>query len=401
MRKLGVIAWNHLRIEFQDRSTLVFFLVLPLIFTIIVGSALGGGSSSGDNRTTLLVVDEDHSRLSTELSSALNESTVIQPLTETADEARQLFDDNKALAVLTIPAGFDAGLMAGETIDVNLRLNPNDNRVLAVQQEVRVASELVSGAVAAARAAVAEAEHLKPFADDAARQSYFEKSLAMAREVLQNPLARVEATQASQPATTQVADVVAQSTPGQLITWVLTTLLAASEFLVYGRLNGTARRLAVTPTSKTVILSGNIAGRLAMGLVQMILLIGFGALVLHVNWGQSPAALAVLVVTFALSAVGFGVMLATFVRTSSPGIGLTILFSMLFAALGGCWWPLEITPPIYQTVVKVLPSTWAMQGFTDLIVRGKGLIDILPIAGVLLLFTLVFMTIGIRRLRFD
>ena len=63
--------------------------------------------------------------------------------------------------------------------------------------------------------------------------------------------------------------------------------------------------------------------------------------------------------------------------------------------------PWELPPPIYQTVVKVLPSTWAMQGFTDLIVRGKGLIDILPIAGVLLLFTLVFMTIGIRRLRFD
>jgi ABC-2 type transport system permease protein len=109
----------------------------------------------------------------------------------------------------------------------------------------------------------------------------------------------------------------------------------------------------------------------------------------------------VLTVTFTLAATAFGLMLATFCKTFSQANGLSIMFSMLFAALGGCWWPLEITPPIYQTVVKVLPSTWAMQGFVDIIVRGKGLMDILPIAGVLLVFAAVFFGVGIRRLRFD
>ena len=85
----------------------------------------------------------------------------------------------------------------------------------------------------------------------------------------------------------------------------------------------------------------------------------------------------------------------------SQANGLAIMFSMLFAALGGCWWPLEITPPIYQTVVKALPSTWAMQGFTDVIAYGKGLMDILPIAGILLLFTAIFFVVGVGRLRFE
>ena len=41
MQKLLVIAWNHIRLEFQDRSTIVFFLILPIVFTIVTGSALG------------------------------------------------------------------------------------------------------------------------------------------------------------------------------------------------------------------------------------------------------------------------------------------------------------------------------------------------------------------------
>jgi ABC-2 type transport system permease protein len=181
----------------------------------------------------------------------------------------------------------------------------------------------------------------------------------------------------------------------------MTTLLGVAGFLVYERVMGTSRRLAVTPTGKATILGGNLLGRLAMGLFQMVVLIGFGALILKVQWGQSPVALMVLVIAFALASTAFGVMLATFCKTLSQANGLAVMFSMLFAALGGCWWPLEITPPIYQTVVKVLPSTWAMQGFTDVIVRGQGLIEVLPIVGILAIFAAVFFAVGLRRLRFE
>jgi hypothetical protein len=44
MSRLRAIAWNHIRIEFEDRSTIVFFLILPLLFTVIVGSARGSNA---------------------------------------------------------------------------------------------------------------------------------------------------------------------------------------------------------------------------------------------------------------------------------------------------------------------------------------------------------------------
>jgi ABC-2 type transport system permease protein len=75
--------------------------------------------------------------------------------------------------------------------------------------------------------------------------------------------------------------------------------------------------------------------------------------------------------------------------------------SMVTSALGGAWWPFEITPPAYQTVAKAIPTTWAMLGFKAVIVRGAGVADVLPYAGVLLGFAVVFFAAGIWRFRFE
>jgi ABC-2 type transport system permease protein len=74
---------------------------------------------------------------------------------------------------------------------------------------------------------------------------------------------------------------------------------------------------------------------------------------------------------------------------------------MSLAALGGAWWPLEVTPPLYQSAVQVLPTTWAMRGFNDVIVGGQDVSGVLLEAGVLLGFAVVFLAIGVRRLRFE
>ena len=401
MRKLLAIARNHIRIEFEDRSTIVFFLILPLVFTVIVGSALGGNSrSSDDTRPMVAVVDLDQSALSQELRQALQASKVMRIEALSQAEADRAFEDDKAIGVLVISIGFQSAALNGQPIDLNQKA-ANDNRALAVEQETRAIMEQTSGAFLAARTAVVEAERIKPFADGQAKQSYFDASLKTAQGLLKDPPARLEATQPQTTATVEPGEGFQQSSPGQLVTWVMTTLFGVAGFLVYERVNGTARRLAVMPMRRSIILGGNFTGRFMLGIVQMILMVGFGALVLKVPYGNDPLALAVILITFGVAGTAFGLMLGTFSRTMSQAGGLSILFAMLFAALGGCWWPLEITPPIYQTIVKVLPSTWAMQGLTDIIMYGKGLSEVGLNAIVLLAFATVYFVVGVRRLRLD
>jgi ABC-2 type transport system permease protein len=52
-------------------------------------------------------------------------------------------------------------------------------------------------------------------------------------------------------------------------------------------------------------------------------------------------------------------------------------------------------------MVKVLPTTWAMKGMLDILLRGQGVVGILPTAGVLLGFAVLFFVIGIWRFKYE
>ncbi|MDG2800230.1 ABC transporter permease, partial [Vibrio parahaemolyticus] len=69
--------------------------------------------------------------------------------------------------------------------------------------------------------------------------------------------------------------------------------------------------------------------------------------------------------------------------------------------IGGLYWPIEIEPAWMQTAANFVPQTWAMRGFTELIVRGGTLADIGGYIGILILFAGVFFIISLTRIRYD
>lgn len=401
MRKILAIAWNDIQNEFSERSTLIFFLVLPLIFTAIIGAALGNtyGDETEDPRLPLLVVNADTGAQSAALMDTLSTSDTVRVVPVSDAEASQRLEDGYP-AALYLPADFSSRLDAGGEMALSLVFSAQNNQSMAIQQAVTAILKQLNAAEAIALQSAAEAEKLQAFASQAERQSYQDSARLAARQALANPPTRAVTVYAASNEP-QIATGNEQSSPGQLVTWVMITLVGGSEVFVDERLKGTLRRLLASPTSRSLIIAGKIAGRFSMGAVQMLILVGFGALFLGVNWGRSPAALALLLICFGLAGTALGVMLGAFARTRKQASGLTTLFSMLLAALGGAWWPIEITPPGYQVAVRVLPSTWAMLGFNDVILRGQGVAGLLPEAGILLLFAAVFFTIGMLKLRFE
>jgi ABC-type multidrug transport system permease subunit len=51
---------------------------------------------------------------------------------------------------------------------------------------------------------------------------------------------------------------------------------------------------------------------------------------------------------------------------------------MVPAALGGCWWPVEVTPPWMHTLSLFLPTGWAMDAMHTLISFGSAASSALP-----------------------
>jgi ABC-2 type transport system permease protein len=398
MKKVFAIAWKDAITRFASPSELLFFIVLPIVFTFI----LAGGTPQGneDPRIDLLVVDEANTSVSQQVIDELENSTAVNPALTTRDEAQSLFDDRRAEVVLIIPRGLDIASLQGGSAEVELLQQPNNLNATVAERAVLTAIRSVSSAISAAQTAVSQRESIQPFASEEEKQAYFESSLEMAQSLQKEAPQRVRVVEGLTEDQVDY-DPRANSSAGQLITWVFIPLFGIAALFAYERQQGTLRRLLTTPSNKSTFLLGTISGQVAMALVQMLLLVGFGILVMKLNWGRAPLALFIVLLASALAAAAFGTAMGTFIKTEGQASGLSVMFGMVFAMMGGCWYPLELFPPAIQNIVKILPTTWAMQGMLDLVLRGGGLHDILPEAGVLLLFALVFFSVGVWRFRYE
>ena len=316
------------------------------------------------------------------------------------EEAESQFDSRRASVVLILPDGLDLQAIQDGTAQVDFRQQPNNLNATVAERAVQTAIRQVSSAVNAANLAVNDAEKQKPFASEADRQSYFDASLKLAQSIQADAPERVTIIEGSTSFEVDY-DPRANASAGQLVTWVFIPLFGISALFAYERQQGTLRRILTTPTSKATYLLGTIAGQVVMALIQMSLLILFSIFAMKLNWGRDLAALFIILTTAALAAGAIGTAMGTFIKTEGQASGLSIMLGMVMALLGGCWYPLELFPPVMQTIVKILPTTWAMQGLLDLVLRNGGLIQILPEAGVLLGFAAIFFSVGVLRFRYE
>ena len=317
-----------------------------------------------------------------------------------------------AVATLHIPRGFSDKVMNGQSVELDLATNPVvAKKAQLAEQWIRLEMVKLIAPIEAARASVSTAEQRGLFNDPDAngqaierRKSYFLASLTSARNRMQSAsvdamsVKRVAENSATADEKAEGAD---QSSPGMVVMFALLFMVSGTNIIIFERQTGTLRRLLVMPMSKANILAGKILGIFSIGVVQMCLLIAAGALLFGVRWGQSPLALALVILSFALVSTSMGILLSTLVRTIAQADAMASMVVMTISALGGAWWSLDIVPHWMKLLGHALPTAWAMDGFHDIIIRTASTRMVLPEILVLLLFGTVFLIISLKRFRYE
>lgn len=401
MKKIINIAWKDIKNRFTSISEILFYLVLPVLFIFMMGGGLER-IGSDQELPRLGVVDEDQTALSIELVTTLKNSKVVEVETLSLADAVSALDNERVDAYMQISTGFEGHLLDGESFELELRAQEDTEDARAAEQEALTIVETLSRSLLAAHVSTTEREFVAPFSSVNERKVYFDNSLSLAQEAFANLPDRVDMTAPDQSEALDLQEATtAHYIAGQLVTWVFIPLLGTSVLLTDERTMGTLRRLLTTPTSKSTFLLGTFVGQLVPSWVQMALLIGFGGLVMGVYWGGSMVGLVVLMLAFSLASVAFGTLMGTVVKTPGQANNLSIMSGMAMALLGGCWWPSELFPEVLLVANKVLPTSWVMDGLHGLMLQGFGLMEVLPLAGVLLGFAVVFFLIGVWRYRFE
>jgi|CXWJ01.1.fsa_nt_gi ABC-2 type transport system permease protein len=397
MKKIFAIAWKDAIVRFTNPSEWLFFIILPLIFTFL----FAGGVPSGDedNRIRLVIVDQANTTISQEVIRELENSPSVRPDVLSLEEAQEQFDSRRATVMLIIPAGLDVESIQNGTAQLDFRQPPNDIDASIAQRAVETAIRKVSSVISAANMAVEEAKARGTFESAEDEQAYFNAALETAKSLQAESPERVTTIQANTPDDFDY-DPQANVSAGQLITWVFIPLFGISALFAYERQQGTLRRMLTTPTSKATFLLGTISGQVAMALIQMTLLVLFAFFAFKLNWGN-PLAVFIILASSALAAAAIGTAMGTFIKSEGQATGLSIMAGMMMGMLGGCWYPLELFPSFMQTLAQIFPTYWAMQGLLDLLLHGAGVVDILPEAGVLIGFAVLFFGVGVMRFKYE
>jgi ABC-type multidrug transport system permease subunit len=116
---------------------------------------------------------------------------------------------------------------------------------------------------------------------------------------------------------------------------------------------------------------------------------------LNVNWLN----FSLLLLAFMLAAASIGMMAASFFKTSEKAGAMGVMISLVLAALGGCWWPLEVVPSGMRAVAHFLPTGQAMSAIGEMLAVGPQAPFPAVNIAVLLLMAAIAMPIAARRMR--
>jgi ABC-2 type transport system permease protein len=177
--------------------------------------------------------------------------------------------------------------------------------------------------------------------------------------------------------------------PSVALMFLMYTVSYGARRLLAERASGTLARLLVTPTTSAQILGGKIVGIFLTGAAQVGMLITATTLLCGVRWGD-PLGVAALVLASAAGATGWGLLLATLVKTPAQAGSIGSALMLIFAILGGGLGFSFPLPDWAQPIAHLTPNRWGIDGFIAL--GGSGtLAEVMPhIMALVLMGTALF-----------
>lgn len=401
-----LVARKDVQYMLRARETILWTFIMPIVFFYLIGT-ITGGFSGGDPAPDRLAVAAagEPGFLYDQLVRRLGEQELeVVPVAESelAGYARRL----------SVPADLTRKLLDGEPVE--LRFVRSGGGLGADFDEIRVQravyttlADLVILASEAPEGASGNAAAPKGASGDAAAPPG--ASQQAARKIDEAALAALNAapralTLEVRPAGERqvIPSGFEQAVPGTMVMFTLLVMLTSGAvLLVVERQEGLLRRLAATPISRRSVVLGKWAGKLALGLAQIGFALLAGRLLFGFDWGpRLPMVLAVLLAYAALVSA-LAVLLGSLAKTEGQAVGLGVISANILAGLGGCWWPIEITPQWMQSFSLALPTGMTMDALHRLVSFGRPAASALPHLAALAALALVAGWLATRHFRYE
>ncbi|WP_176056208.1 ABC transporter permease [Brucella intermedia] len=352
----------------RDRITFAMMLVVPLMQLLLFGFAINNDPKSLPS--ALVVTSKDH--YTRAMISALETTGYYRfdHVVQSAAEAEALIASGAVSFVVTIPSDFARRVDAGEQPQILIEADATDPSV---------ASGAISTLGTVASQALLREQGKQAEAADAARGQL-----------------QVVVHRRYNPEGVSQYNIV----PGLLgVILQMTMVMMTAMALTRETERGTMENLLAMPATPAEIMLGKVLPFLAVGGVQVVVVLAAAKLLFGVPFVGSLALLLTCVLIFVLSLVLLGYTISTASRTQMQAMQLTFFFFLPSLMLSGFMFPFRGMPDWAQALGEIFPLTHFLRIVRAVMLKGAHLSDIAGEVNALLFFVVLFASLALLRFR--
>jgi ABC-2 type transport system permease protein len=175
---------------------------------------------------------------------------------------------------------------------------------------------------------------------------------------------------------------------------VITALAVTRE-----RERGTMENLLAMPVRPLEVMLGKIVPYIFLGYVQVALILAAAVGVFQVPVRGSVTLLLVGLGLFIAANLAVGFTFSTLARNQLQAMQMAVFFILPSILLSGFMFPFAGMPHWARVIGEVLPLTHALRLIRGVLLKGNGVVDVLPHLWPLVLFSVVVGTLAIRGYR--
>jgi ABC-2 type transport system permease protein len=331
----------------RDRMTVALMAALPLLQLMLFGYAI----DTDVRHIATVVYDRDSTAASRALARSL-EATRFFDLhgnVNSFEEAEHALRAGHAGAALVIPQRYSADIAAGKPVRVQLMVDGSDPQ-LAVNA-VNTASSLV-----AARAGELSVKRLRRLGLPPQPEP-----LGLEPSILYN-------------ADLRSAVNIIPGLIGVLLT--MTMVMITSMAMARERERGTLEQLIVSPIGRFELVIGKIAPYIAIGYVQMGLILVLGRVVFHVPMRGSLLLLFALAFVFIAANLAIGLFFSAVSATQQQAMQLSFFFLLPNILVSGFMFPFEAMPRPAQWLAQAIPLTHFLRVVRGIVLKSATFADL-------------------------
>ncbi len=412
LAKFGASIAKEARILSRDRQALILFFSMPVVFVLILSLSLRDAFGDRPGATfPVLVVAQDSAEVGHAIIQTFRANPHIQlALSRTASEAqaRQWLIDGHYRFVVLVPAGAtdQAKRRLGEilaSVPPELRIEkPVEIRVLADPAMRADYRKVLESSVDLVLHGV-EMRLAREQAEQTLRATQGENHMPLPDMENARLFGAVQGETVTKQGRGQTPSSVQQNAPAWTLLAMFFLTVPLSVSFIKEREQGSLFRLQTMNVPAWVVLGGKAVPFFVINQIQMVSVLAVSVHILpllggdRLDLGHAPFALALMGACASLAAIGFGLAVAMYARTTEQAAGFSSAMVMIMGALGGILVPKAVMPPLMQDLANLSPLSWGLDGFLDVFVRGGGIADVLPEALGLLAFSAFCHGIGILR----